>query len=197
MQTNQLPEHARAIIHLYKGVIYRENEVLWLLLISKIAAITNHFKEIGIEVYVDEVEGYAFLRGLTTWDDDQKEDFPKLIEKRRLTYLDSLLCVILRKKLVENVAQTNDLKLFVQKQEIVDLVSAYVAFSKNDETEVIKKTEISINRLADYGFLQKHKTDENLYEVHRILNAFIDVNFIDDILSKLQSHAATYFRNND
>jgi hypothetical protein len=76
-------------------------------------------------------------------------------------------------------------------------VSTYIEFSKNDETEVIKKTEISINRLSDYGFLQKHRTEDDKYEVHRILNAFVDVNFIDDILSKLQSHAATYFRNND
>lgn len=197
MQPNQLPEHARVIIQLYKGVIYRENATLWALLINKLPAITNHFKDIGIEVWVDEVEGYAFLRELSTWDEEQKEDFPKLIEKRRLTYLDSLLCVILRKKLIENVAQTSDIKLFVYKQEIIDLVSAYIEFSKNDETEVIRKTTIAINHLTDYGFLQKHQTEDDRYEVHRILNAFIDVNFIDDILSKLQSHAAIYFRNND
>lgn len=197
MQTNRLPEHAKAIIHLYKGVIYRENEALWDLLIGKLPAIINHFKEIGIEVYFDEVEGYAYLRESLVWDEDQKEDFPKLIEKRRLTYMDSLLCVILRKKLIENAVQTNDIKLWIDKKEITELVSAYLVFSKNDETEIIKKTDISINRLADYGFLQKHKTQDDRYEVHRILNAVVDVNFIDDILSKLQSHATTYFRSND
>jgi hypothetical protein len=58
-------EHATgsAIIRLMQGVIYRESdEDTWISLDRRGAAIRDHFAAIDVDVVVDDVEGYAFLR---------------------------------------------------------------------------------------------------------------------------------------
>ena len=49
-----------AIIRLMQGVIYRElDEDTWLTLDRSGAGVRDHFATIGVEVVVDDAEGYA------------------------------------------------------------------------------------------------------------------------------------------
>lgn len=52
-----------AIIRLMQGVVYREaDEDTWATLDRQGAGVRDHFTAIGIDVVVDDVEGYAYLR---------------------------------------------------------------------------------------------------------------------------------------
>ena len=54
---------ANAIIRLMQGVVYRDSdESSWLALERTGAGVRDHFATIGIDVVVDDAEGYAFLR---------------------------------------------------------------------------------------------------------------------------------------
>ena len=58
-------EHAvaSAIIRLMQGVIYREaDEDTWRTLERAGASVRDHFATIGVDVVIDEDEGYAYLR---------------------------------------------------------------------------------------------------------------------------------------
>ena len=58
-------EHAvgPALIHLMRGVVYREsNEDAWATLERQGATVRDHFSVIGVELVVDDTEGYAYLR---------------------------------------------------------------------------------------------------------------------------------------
>ena len=52
-----------AIIRLMRGVVYRESdEDIWATLERSGAGVRDHFTTIGVDVIVDESEGYAYLR---------------------------------------------------------------------------------------------------------------------------------------
>ena len=61
--------------------------------------IRDYFWVIGLELFLDEAEGYAFLKH-RNWEPDE-EPLPRLVDKRPLSYPVSLLCVLLRKRLLE------------------------------------------------------------------------------------------------
>ncbi|MGH3563580.1 MAG: DUF4194 domain-containing protein, partial [Mycobacterium sp.] len=95
-------EHAvaSAIIRLMRGVVYRESdEDTWLTLERLGAGVRDHFAAIGVDVVIDDAEGYAYLRSRPG--DDGDEVLPRLIHRRALSYNVSLLLVLLRRRLVE------------------------------------------------------------------------------------------------
>ena len=83
-----------------QGVVYRESdEDTWPTLGRHGASVRDHFATIGVDVVVDEAEGYAYLR--RTRRTEGEEPLPRLVRRRALTYNVSLLLVLLRKRLVE------------------------------------------------------------------------------------------------
>lgn len=64
MRTPDEQTVASAIIHLMRDVVYREvpaHEAVWETLQRHRGRVADHFATIGIDVVVDETEGYAFL----------------------------------------------------------------------------------------------------------------------------------------
>src|ERR1700739_1821982 len=88
---------ASAIIRLVYGVVYRESdEDTWLTLERLGAGVRDHFATIGVDVVVNDAEGFAYLRSRPEEDGD--EALPRLVRRRALTYNVSLLLVLLRKR---------------------------------------------------------------------------------------------------
>src|SRR6202165_2562405 len=113
-------EHAlpSAIIRLMQGVVYREtDEDTWLTLERLGAGVRDHFAAIGVDVVVDDAEGYAYLRSRPEEDGD--EALPRLVRRRALTYNVSLLLVLLRKRLVGFVTAGCDRRLVLTPGHIV------------------------------------------------------------------------------
>ena len=101
---DQLP---RVLIALMKGVVYRENDAaLWQSLEALRAAAHDHVSLLGLQLIVDESEGYAYLRQrVADPDSDEREDaalpLPRLVARRPLGFPVSLLLALLRKRLRE------------------------------------------------------------------------------------------------
>ena len=98
MEISVLPAHSLPVLHLYKGIVHRQQEDLWRQLQQQLREVKAHFAVVGLEVYVDEVEGYALLRQRPYTDEQQS--WPKLSEERQLSYPVTLLCVLLRQRLL-------------------------------------------------------------------------------------------------
>ena len=56
---------------------------------------------LGLELVLDEAEGYAFLRSRPESEDDGNSKLPRLVARRPLSFPVSLLLALLRKKLAE------------------------------------------------------------------------------------------------
>ncbi|WP_199521471.1 DUF4194 domain-containing protein [Jiangella anatolica] len=170
-----------------QGVVYRESdEDSWIALERHSGAVRDHFAAIGVEVVVDDVEGYAYLRSLP--DVDGEEPLPRLVRRRRLTYNVSLLLVLLRKRLVEFETSGAEGKLVLTTEQIIEMLRLFLADSTN-EARVVDTASATIKKAAELGFLRQLRGQADTWEVRRILKAYIDAETLSDFAGKLREYA--------
>jgi hypothetical protein len=178
---------ASAIIRLMQGVVYREtDEDTWLTLERLGAGVRDHFAAIGVDVVVDDAEGYAYLRSRPEEDGD--EALPRLVRRRALTYNVSLLLVLLRKRLVEFETAGSDSRLVLTTEQIVEMLRLFQAESTND-ARVADQAETTIKKAAELGFLRQLRGQSGHWEVRRILKAYVDAQTLSDFAAKLREYA--------
>ncbi|PHS22435.1 MAG: hypothetical protein COA83_11785 [Methylophaga sp.] len=195
-ETNE-PQHDSALpallVQLLKGVIYQDQHAkLWHSLLQLQAAVRDYFRVIGLELYLDEAEGYAFLKQQDLDEDKQgdaeENSIPRLIPRRSLTFPVSLLLVLLRKRLAEEDASAGETRIILSREQVIDMMLLFMPEQKN-EARLHDQIKTAINRAIDYGFLRKLQQGEaDLLEISRILKAFVDAQW----LSEFQEHLDAY-----
>ena len=96
------PSLSLAVIPLMKGVVYRDgNEAAWQQVRQLQAQVRDYVDVLGLQVVIDEAEGYAYLRQRPA-DEDDSSQIPRLVPRRSLSFHVSLLLALLRKKLASS-----------------------------------------------------------------------------------------------
>ena len=184
-------ELSTLVVTLLKGVIYRDgDERLWSALLDLQARVRDYVAVLGLELILDEAEGYAFLKSRPETDDDTPR-LPRLVARRPLSFPVSLLLALLRKKLAESDAGGGDTRLVLTRDDIVELVRVFLPDSSN-EARLIDQIETHIKKIVDLGFLRPLKAAGNpaSFEVRRILKAFIDAQWLADFDARLAGYQA-------
>ena len=188
MRSTEEQAIAVAIIDLMHGVVYREaQEHSWAALDRHSAAVRDHFAAIGVNVIVDDAEGYAYLRSL---EQDGEEPLPRLVRRRSLTYNVSLLLVLLRKRLVEFETVGGEGKLVLSRDQIAEMMRVFLAGSTN-EARVLDRIDQTVKQVTDLGFLRPLRGQPHQWEVRRVLKAYVDAQILSDLAGKLQEYAET------
>ena len=183
---NELPS---ILVSLLKGVVYREQaSPLWRDLLNLQGAARDHLRPLGLDLIIDEAEGYAFLRQSDADLSGAGEAAPRLIPRRPLSYPVSMLLVLLRKRLAQHDAQGGETRLVLSRGQMVDMMRTFLASSAN-EAKLEDQIERHVARVEELGFLRKLKEDENLYEVRRILRAFVNADWLADLETSYREHA--------
>ena len=178
---------AAAIIRLMQGVVYRESdEDTWITLERLGGGVRDHFATIGVDVVIDDAEGYAYLRSRPTEDGD--EALPRLVRRRALTYNVSLLLVLLRKRLVEFETTGGEGRLVLSTEQIVEMLRLFQSESTND-ARAVDQAETTIKKAAELGFLRQLRGQSDQWEVRRILKAYVDAQTLSDFAAKLREYA--------
>lgn len=186
MRTPEEHAVASAIIELMRGVVYREqSEDTWSTLDRHVGLVRDHFSAIGVDVVVDDTEGYAYLR--SSDEDADDEPLPRLVRRRTLTYNVSLLLVLLRKRLVEFETTGGEGKLVLSRDAIVEMLRVFLADSTN-EARVIDRVDSTLKQVAELGFLRPLRGQTELWEVRRILKAYVDAQTLSDYAGKLREY---------
>ncbi len=177
------------VINLLKGVIYQDsNPELWLILLKTQAALRDYVSVLGLQLILDETEGYAFLRSLSEADETLTDTtLPRLMARRSLTFQVSLLLALLRKKLAEFDVIGGGTRLILTRSEIVDMVRLFLPENTN-EVKVINKIDANLNKIVELGFLRRLKAQssrEDTFEVQRILKAFVDAQWLSEFDARL------------
>ena len=195
------------LVALFKGVIQQEGDNrLWTDLLRLQSRVRDYVSVLRLELILDEAEGYAFLRSMVIDSDleleidadngseslksSSREQLPRLVPRRQLTFHVSLLLALLRKKLAEFDARGGDTKLVLSRDEILDLVKVFMPASSN-ETKLVRKIDVHINKIVDMGFLRKMKASsvrEDSFEVRRILKAFVDAQWLSEFDRRLEEY---------
>ena len=179
------------LIAMMKGVTYRDADpVLWQALVALSARVREYVVVLGLDLVLDEAEGYAYLRQRPAVEGEP--DLPRLVARRPLGYQASLLVALLRKKLAEFDARSGDTRLVLRREEIVDLVRVFLPDTAN-EARLLDRVDTHINKLIELGFLRRLRGRDDELEVQRILKAFVDAQWLEQLeerLAEYREHAA-------
>lgn len=186
--------YSNVLIALLKGIVYSHQEEVWnaLILPENERDVRNYFADIHLDVIIDKSEGYAYLKqqqseSAEETDDAKPEDAPKLIRKRQLTFHVSLLCILLRKYLIENDQEGESTKAILSREEIENQMKLYLKESSN-EAVIHKQIDNAIRKVEDEGFLRRMKSEQEQYEVNRIIKAFVNADQIRDLLERYKEY---------
>ncbi|MBN1928496.1 MAG: DUF4194 domain-containing protein [Chlorobiaceae bacterium] len=176
------------VVTLLKGVIYQEESpALWNSLLNLQAGVRDYVAVIGLELMLDEAEGYAFLRSRIPDDEENGSAMPRLVARRQLSYPVSLLLALLRKKLAESDAGGGDTRLILSRDEVAELVRIFLPAGSN-EVKLIDQVDATLNKIADLGFIRRLRGEKQMIEVRRIIKAFIDAQWLADFDRRLDEY---------
>lgn len=179
--------YSPAVIRLLQGVVYEEDKKTWDLVVAYQADIRQYLHVLGLLLEVYESEGYAFVKQKPA-EADEEEALPVLVRRMPLSYPVTLLCVLLREKLLEFDARGGDSsRLIVSREQIREMILVFLP-EKSNEARVVDSIDATINKLIDYNFLRKLTNRTGEYEVMRILKARITVAELQEIKQKLYEY---------
>ena len=176
------------LVTLFQGVLYQEaNPALWQGLLDLQARVRDYCGVIGLELILDEAEGYAYLRQRPAA--EGMPELPRLVQRRPLSFPVSLILVLLRKKLAEFDVSGGDTRLVISRDQIAEHMRLFLPDSAN-EARLLDRIDTHLNKVVDLGFLRSLRGQENQYEVRRILKAFVDAQWLDEFGRRLEGYAA-------
>lgn len=197
-----VPELSQLMIHLLKGVLYRDDdERLWASLLRLQARVREQAAVLLLELVLDEAEGHAFLKSRPEADESEGAPrLPRLVARRPLSYPVSLMLALLRKRLAEFDAGGGEgvgTRLVLSREEIAELLRVFLPEGSN-EARLIDQVDATIAKVAELGFLRRLKPtgastppaaqSQAHYEVRRILKAFVDAQWLADFEARLAGY---------
>lgn len=184
------------VIRLLKGIVYRdESPEAWNALLSLQRAVRGYVAVLGLDLEIDEAEGYAFLRSASGEEVDTDQKLLRLIPRRPLAYQASLLLALLRKKLAESDATGGETRLILTRDDVADMLRVFLPDTAN-EAKLIDRLDSPLNQIVNLGFLRKlgggAADSQPRYEIQRILKVFVTADHLDDLDQKLAEYRGHY-----
>lgn len=186
------PDLSVAVTHLMKGVVYRDtHEVPWRHLLQLQSQVRDYVAVLGLVVFIDEAEGYAYLRGRPDDEAVDEVSVPRLVARRQLSLHVSVLLALLRKRLAEFDANSSDTRMVLTRQQIIDMLAVFLPDTSTD-ARLIDQIDAHIGKVVELGFLRRVNDGDGSYEVRRIVKAFVDGQWLAELDARLGEYAAEF-----
>ena len=180
------PELSLVLIHLFKGPVCQDtHEKLWTPLLRQRAAVSDYVAVLGLQLDVNETEGYAFLRSRP--DGEDEVEIPRLVPRHKLSFHVSILLALLRKRLAEFDASSSEARLVLSRTQIIEMLRVFLPESTN-ETRIIDNIDTHISKVVALGFLRRLKGHDDQFEVRRLLRAFVDGQWLGEFDERLAAY---------
>lgn len=177
-----------AAVRLLQGVIEIEDGRVWSLLLSNTPSIEQYVARLGLQLVIDESEGLAYLKQFT--EDTLPpgyEAIPKLFRSTRLSFGQSLLCVLLRDALRRFEEEgTRDDQCVVDESDLLDQWKGFFP-AQTDEVRQQRDLQSTLRKLEDLGFVRRFVQEPPSWEVRRILKARLTANELEHLQRQLQA----------
>jgi hypothetical protein len=186
----QLEPWSAAAVRLLQGAVYAEDGGIWGVLLSSQVPLKSYFARIGLLLVIDEPEGLAYLRQLT--EDELPEgldSLPRLFRKTRLSYDETLLCVLLRDELRR--FEEEDLS---NERCVVGTAAVFERWrglmpAQHDEVRLRRQLTGALARLEELGLVRKAGDHPPAWEIRRILKARLPVAELESLCARLLAAA--------
>ena len=183
--------YAHVIIKLFQGPVYADEKATWRDIQAWSSGIQDYFSRIGIELIINEADGFARIVQPDA-DEHDENPLPRLLRKQAMNYETTLLCVILREILEEFDIKSEGTKLFLTQKEIKERIELFYKEQSN-KSKLWRELSKPINSLINIGILKLTREDQanrdnNQYEVKRIIKALVNNEKLEEIKNKLETH---------
>lgn len=165
-------EWSIAAVHLLRGVIEPDDGRQWDILLRHRSSLDTYFARIGLLLVVDESEGFSYLRQLPEEQlPDGYDALPKLFRATRLSYSQTLLCVLLRDALRRFEEEEVHHERCVVDE--LDLLESWKTFFplQGDDVRQRRELQATLRKLEGLGFVKTFGQESGSWEVRRILKA--------------------------
>ena len=206
--TNEKPWSAAAV-KLLRGPVYRKQEKkeIWESLQTYRTSLDEYFGVLGLRVFLETVDGYAFLEevgerldeGMEDEDEEteaeRKTSLPRLVRKTPLSYQASMLCVLLRYEIEKFETSQSEADCAIMRKSEIAALSKSFTKDKADEIRQMKTLDKTLKTLCSLTYLftspdtfsQSEIPDDAEFELSPILKARIDTAFMKELLQKMKS----------
>lgn len=179
-----------AAVRLLQGVVEIEDGRVWNILLSNRGPVEHYIARLGLQLVVDEAEGLAYLKQFT--DETMPEGYeaiPKLFRSTRLSFGQTLLCVLLREALRRfEEEETRDDRCVVEESDVLDQWKGYFP-AAGDEVKQQRDLQSTLRKLEDLNFVRRFNQDPPSWEVRRILKARLTAEDLEHLSAQLQQAA--------
>ena len=175
-------------VRLMQGVLYAEDETAWEILLSYESDLVDYFARVGLAVVIDRGEGLAYLRQLG---DEERlggyERLPRLFRRTPLGYDATLLCVLLREEYrrFEDEDLENE-RCVVDLDTLLDGWKSFFS-AESDEVQLRKRLHAMLKKLEDLKFVARFESENDEWEVRRILKARLPLEELELLRNRLLS----------
>lgn len=185
---------AAVIIKLLQGPVYADDKNIWRELLGWQSAVQEYFGKIGMELIINEQDGFARVMQPET-DENDDNPLPRLMKKQSLNYEATLLAVMLREGLEEFDVKSEGTKFYLTQKEIKERIELFYKEQTN-KSKLWKDLSKPITGLINIGILKLNREDtvnkdNNQYEIKRIIKAFISNDKLEEIKNKLSNYVNT------
>lgn len=175
-----------AAVHLLRGAIYVDDDKPWSLMLAHTATLEQYFARLGLRLVINEGEGMAYLRQLR---EDERPDgydaLPRLFRSARLSYGQTVLCVLLRDELRRfEETDVNNERCVVEQSVLLDQWKAFFP-PDGDDVKLNRDLRAALRRLEKLSFVKA--LEGGLWEVRRILKARISAEQLESLRDQLAS----------
>ncbi len=173
------------VVPLLRGVVYQEDKgEVWNGLLHLQSRVRDYVAVLGLELVLDEAEGYAFLRSIPEDEENGSPDIPRLVRRQQLAFPVSLLLALLRKKLAEFDAAGGEARLIISRDEVAEMLRVFLPAGSN-EVKLVDQVDTHLNKIAKLGFVRTLRGQKHMFEVRRILKAFVDAQWLTEFDQRL------------
>jgi Domain of unknown function (DUF4194) len=189
-QNMEIPKYAPLLIKLLQSIVYDDDKATWNDIMAFQHQIRTHFAVMGIELILNEQEGFAYLSQPDQIEGEPAQ-VPRLVRRMPISYEVTLLCVVLREALEEfDIKNTDARKLFLTNKDIKDRIELFFG-DRTDKVKLLERLDNYINTAGSLGFLKEievrsHDTQNKTYEVRRVLKSKINNAKLEEIRAKMQ-----------
>jgi len=180
------PTLSAAVVPLLRGIVHAdEHPAAWEAVLGLASQAHDYLRPLGLDVMVDEAEGYAYVVPLEPVDGEP--EVPRLVARRQLSYRVSLMLALLRRRLMELDSQGEETRLVLTRDEAVELVRTYHPM-RLQEARLTDAVEADLNKIVELGFVRRLRGQAHTFEVRRVLKAFVDAQWLADFDERLADY---------
>ena len=175
--------YAAAVLKLLKGPVnYDLDPKEWDQLSTYQTDLKKYFDKIGLHLVIDSDDGFAYLYQ-PSGDDDL--GLPRITRRVPLPFDITLLCVLLREKLAEQVIEDTNMANLLKKEDLYELLNPFYPKTQNEAAQY-REYERLIAKVVELGFLRRiEKEKTEFYQIEKIIKVRVRAEELNSIKARL------------